>query len=185
MSRKGFTLIELAIAITLLALISAAVGSMYAVAFRNYQSQSQRQHFQKNINFTIDEINRDIKQAVSVPPTYDTFTNDPTHIILALPATDSSGNFIFNAGVLQKDYVVYYLSNGSVIKKTYAQPGSQRYAQNGSSKTLLSDVSGFVASFTPGGVPRQVTLGLTLSKVVSKRNISVSATTTADLRNSE
>jgi len=181
---KGFTLVELAIAIVILTVIMTAVSSVYAVALKNYQTQSQRSFFQKELNFASDQINRDIKQAVEVPATYDTFTLGPTAIILGLPASDSTGNFIYNANILQKDYVVYYLLGTDLHKKIYATGLSSRAGQNGSDIVILSDVTAMSANYMPGGIPRQVATSLTLAKTVTGRNVSVTATQTVDLRNS-
>lgn len=184
--KKGFTLIELIIAIALLTTVMMAVASIFSVVIKTYHLESQRGFFQKDLNFVSDNITRDIKQSQLVQ-SYAPYTLSSTTLILNLPALDSSGNFIYSGSQLQTDTVIYTQSGTGLIKILYPNQLSTRAVgvTPGSATTLISDnVSNLNFSYSPNiTAPRQVTFSITLSRTSGARTITLTGGDTADLRN--
>jgi len=182
MSNVGFTLIELVISMALLGIIMAAVMSLFSTAIKNYAVNSQKSFLQKELNFTIDSIGKDIKQAVEVPATHDgLFTTSGDTLILALPATDEDDNFVYTGNVLEKDYVVYWLLGSDLKKKVYANAlGTRTNSEN----IILSDVASLQYSYVPDAPPfSQVKINLSISRSVNNVSVSISGERTSNLRN--
>lgn len=188
MSKKGFTLIEMIIAIALLGIIMAAVSVIFTVSIKNYRNNIQKSSFQKDINFVIDNISKDIKLATSVPTEYDppTYTLSENTLILALPTIDESGNFVYVGNSPEKDYYIYYLSGNELKRKTFSSPLGIRAIMNEEEISLLSNVSQLQFSYLPGmSAADQVKVALTLSADINGRSITVSGERTANLRNKQ
>lgn len=180
--QSAFTLIELVISMALLGVIMAAVMSIFSTAIRSYAVNSQKSFLQKELNFTIDNIGKDIKQAVEIPANYDdTFTTNSDTLILALPATESDGDFIYTGGVLEKDYIIYWLSGSDLKKKVYANAlGTRTNSEN----TILSNVSSLVYTYTPDALPyTQAKISLTINRTVNNISVAISGERTSNLRN--
>lgn len=182
MRRGGYTLIELVISIAILAIIMAAVASIFMTSLKNYRTESQKSAFQRELNFTVDNIAKDVKLAAEAPGTYDTFELSSTVLILAVPAHDASKNFIYTGDVLEKDYIIYYLSGQDLKKKTYANLLGER--ESGET-TLLSNVSATDFSYSPGMIdPGQIKVTITQSVSVG-RTVTLTEERFANLRNKE
>lgn len=183
--KKAFTLVELLISISLLASIMVASTAIFVSATKNYQISITKSDFQKEINFTIDDIAKNVKSALSVPQTYDTFTTSQETLILSLPVLDTDGSFIYTGSVNEKDYFVYYLSGSDLHLKIYGNPAGIRSSQDGTDKILLSNITqSDIFSYSPSvSDASTVTTNLTLSKIVQKTNIKVTAKRVVNLRN--
>lgn len=180
--KKGFTLIELLISISILGVIMAAVGTLFVTVLKNYRTESQKAAFQREVNFTIDNIGKDIKEAASVPQNYDTFALSENTLILALPAVDDANNFVYSSGVLDKDYLIYYLSGTELKRKTYASNFGTRESGEIS---LLKNVSGFNLNYFPGATNAgQVKVSLTVTASAGKP-VTLTEERTANLRNKQ
>lgn len=180
-SQKAFTLVELVISMALLGVIMATVMSIFSTAIKNYTVNSQKSFMQKELNFTIDSVGKDIKQAVLVPANYDTFTTGVDTLILALPATDGSNNFIYTGETLEKDYVVYWLSGTDLKKRVYANALG---TNSNSESVILSDVSSLAYTYTPSAPnTTQVKINLVILRVVNRVDVGISGERTANLRN--
>lgn len=186
--KKGYTLIELLISISILAVIMAAVATIFITSIKNYRTESQKSTFQKELNFVVDNIAKDVKEAAEVPEK----TEDnvfflspaiPPVLILAIPATNSSNDFIYNVdGLMEKDYVVYYLSGQDLKRKIYANnSGSKESSDN----TILKNVSNLTFTYSPtffdaGQVKTEITVSIDVG-----RTVTLSAERLANLRNKE
>lgn len=184
LAKKGFTLIELLISMALLGVIFSAVATIFTSAVKNYETNSQKSLLQKDLNFAIDSIGNNIKEAVLVPQSQDTFSLSENTLIIALPAKDTNGNFIYSAGVIEKDYFIYYLSDNNLRKKIYANALGSRMDQNGHDTILISNVSTLNYTYLPNSTEAtQVKVDLSLEKAVGKRTVSISGAKTANIRN--
>jgi prepilin-type N-terminal cleavage/methylation domain-containing protein len=182
MRTRGYTIIELVISMAILAVIMAAVGTIFVTSLKNYRTESQKSVFQRELNFVIDNIVKDTKQATAVPENYDTFSLSQTVYILALPATNSSGDFLYNGGVFEKDYLVYYLSGNELKIKTYANANGQR---DDGEETLLKNASAVNFTYSPGLTNAgQITISITESVDVG-RTVTLTERRMANLRNKE
>jgi type II secretory pathway pseudopilin PulG len=186
MKKKGFTLVELAISIALLATIMVAVGAIFSVVIKTYHVESQRGFFQKELNFVSDAMVRDIKQS-HIVQNYDPYILSSDTLILSLPSLDDTDKFIYSGGNVLTDTVVYYRSGNSFYKILFANPLSKRAHGTflGFSTTLISgDVSNVTFTYSPNiNDPGQVTFSITLSRMVGKRNVTLTTKDTANLRN--
>jgi prepilin-type N-terminal cleavage/methylation domain-containing protein len=185
--KKGFTIVELVISMALLAIILVAVSSIFITAIKNYQISFARSTLQKEINFTVDDINKNIRIAAGVESTNGSGDNrGPNTLILSLPATDANGNFIYQSGVLQVDTFTYSLSSGNLHKKIKSTTGT-RLAQNNSDVVILNNVvntlSDPIFSYLPSDIPRQVQINLKVGRTVEKTNIRLTGSRLTDLRN--
>jgi prepilin-type N-terminal cleavage/methylation domain-containing protein len=180
--KKGYTLIELIISMAILAVIMAAVATIFVTSIKNYRTESQKSAFQRELNFVVDNISKDVKEAAEVPQNYDVFALAPTVLILAIPATNSSNNFIYTGEVLEKDYVVYYLLNQELKRKIYANPlGSRQSSEN----TIMKNVSNLAFTYSPGITNAgQVNTRVIVSANVG-RIVTLSVERLANLRNKE
>jgi prepilin-type N-terminal cleavage/methylation domain-containing protein len=186
MRSKGFTLIELLVVIALLGVILAALTSIYVSALKNNQMSFAKSGFQKDLNFTIDDLNKNIKQASGVLPAYGGDSLSTTTLIITLPAIDANGSFLYTNGglTLLTDTFVYTLSGTSLHKKIFAVASSVRYPQNNSDKIIATNVSRLYFSYYPTQVaPENIKTEIDISKVIEKTTVKVTGTTTAFMRN--
>jgi prepilin-type N-terminal cleavage/methylation domain-containing protein len=194
MRRKGFTLIEITIVILLLGIIFSVVTSIYVSALKNNKISFTKSGFQKDLNFTLDDLNKNVKQANAVITptlpaglgcvTYCTL-NDKT-LLLSLPAIDTNGSFKYSADgqTLLTDTFVYYLNGNILHKKIYANAASSRYSQNNTDKIIANNVSNLTFTYLPSSVaPEQVQTDMTMSLTVEKVNVRVTGTDIAFMRN--
>ena len=180
MRNKGFSLVELIIAIALLGTIMAAVMTLFVVGIKNYRRESQRNFMQKEINFTADDLGTQIKQAAEVPVTYDGTNRSAETLILALPAINEDEAFIYNGDSLLYDHVIYYLSEKDLYKKVV--PDSQSIREE-KEEPILGDVSKFECIYEPQTDTELATCTIETSKEVSGSTLSFRAIKTARLRN--
>ena len=186
MRKKGFTLVELIISMTVLSLILVAVASVFSVSIRTYQVESQRSMFQKELNFVTDAVSRDIKQSRLVQ-NYNPYILSSTTLILNLPSIDDSEGFIYSGGVPLTDTIVYYRSGASFYKVTFANPASRR-AHGGffgiTWKMIDENITNVSFTYSPSiSAARSVSFTITESAMVGKKNVILTAKSTANLRN--
>lgn len=191
--KKGFTIFEVIVTISLLAIITMVTSSIFVTALKNYQINFQKTNFQKDLNFVVDDIDKNVKLATNVQYSYDVFNSNPiagasNTLILELPSTDAAGNFIYISGALKKDVIVYYLENGALHRKIYASSSGIRYPQNNQDVILINNVinnaTSPLFSFLPDtSIAKQIKVDLKLGKMVEKTNVRLTGTRTATLRN--
>jgi prepilin-type N-terminal cleavage/methylation domain-containing protein len=192
--KNGFTLIEIIFAIAILGTILSVITTVYIISLKNNQISSTKSGYQKDLNFTIDDLNKNVKQAKAVIcrslpvalgcTTYCTLNN--TTLLLSIPAIDSAGSFKYTNGgqTLVTDTFVYYLSGNTLHKKTYADPSSFRYPQNNSDKIIAKDVTALTFTYLPAqSAAEQVQTTITMSRMVQDTNVRVSGTMLAFMRN--
>ncbi len=178
--KKGFTIIELAIATALLATILGAVAALFAVGLKNYRVESQRSFLQKELNFVADDIGNQAKQAYAVLENYDIYTRDSDTLILALPAIDVAESFIYSGENFTTDYIIYYLSDGTLYKKTIANENSKRQSRE---TEVLKNITNFNCLYTPYTATQEIECDIRLNKQISNVTINLQAHKTAKLRN--
>jgi prepilin-type N-terminal cleavage/methylation domain-containing protein len=184
-SRHGFTIIELTIGIAILGTIMAATVTMFVTGLKNYESNSQKSSFQKELNYTIDSIANDIKNGAGVAESYGGYTTSSDTLVVALPAT-SNDDFIYTGETLEQDYIVYYLDGGTVRKHTFGNALGDRSGINGNDSELLKDVSSVNFEYSPGiSSASQIKITMTLARQTGKVNVHLTESRTANLRNKQ
>lgn len=186
-NKKGLTLIELLIAIGLLTIIMSAISAIFAVAIKNYQVSIAQNNLQKNLNIVLDDISRNVKEAVEIPLSYESYNRTDSTLILAIPAIGTEQRFLYDeSGAIKKDYIIYQIIDNKLHKKTFTNADSERINQDGSDKTVLENIeTSGNPIFTFNDNNRHVKTKLSLSKVVSKTNVKASGTNIAVKRNEE
>lgn len=132
-NNRGFTIVELIVAITLLGIISVTFFSLITIMFanitRNNAVVDMTVNSQNLLRSTVDELRYSagvrqtsaISDANSPPGGWNT-SNDAFVIIIAQPAQDSSRNFIINplTGTPYINELVYYKQGTSLFRRTLA-----------------------------------------------------------------
>jgi prepilin-type N-terminal cleavage/methylation domain-containing protein len=191
-NKKGLTLIELLIAISLLAVIMSAISAIFAVSLKNYQVSIAQNNLQKDLNIVLDDISRNVKEAVELPLSYttasnETFNRSENTLILAIPAIGDQQRFLYDEnGAMKKDYIVYQIIDNRLHKKTFTDADSERINQDQSDKIVLENINTDVdAVFTFNDNNRHVETRLSLSRIASKTNVKASGMNVAVKRNEE
>lgn len=179
--KKGFTLVEVIIATAILGSLLAVVGGVFAVAVKNYQTETAKTNLYREINYAADAISNELKNGAVIPSSYDVYTLSQNTLIIGLPALDENENFIYTEGVLNKDIYIYTLSQGNLIKKVIPDPSSSREPKE---SVVLTNVSSVNFSYYPDiSNPIQVSFDINLALPVGKATAKANATRTANLRN--
>ena len=189
--KKGFTLIELMIAISIIATISMVSTVVYRTGLRSYPENFEKATIQSKLNFTSDSLADYTKRAVNTLQAYDTFNRNTNTVksilILQIPAlTDTTPpDFIYNGQVIEKDTIVYTLSGGNLVKRYYGNTHGKMAAETGTPKTILTNVSAFSCDYLDivNGEYSRVACTITVTKNIFGRNFSVTSKKTANLRN--
>jgi prepilin-type N-terminal cleavage/methylation domain-containing protein len=191
--KRGFTLIEVLISITILAVILLVLNAVYVAGIREFPRGFEKSKMQTDLNFSMDGIGMNIKDAFRSPSTYTngatTFSSGAgsyTHqnaLILELPAVNSSGDFIYSGSALQSDVIIYYLSSGNLYKRTYGNPSGRLSSETGQAKIILNNVTGFACTYTPSSNPITISCTANIGRNIYGKNISLTGIKTSNLRN--
>jgi len=183
---KGFTLVELLISIALLGVIISITSAVFSVALRSYRLNIQKSFFQKDMNFALDSIANNAKSASLITASKNGYASSQNTVILAIPAKDQSGNFVYTADVLEYDYYIYYLSNGSLHKKIYGNPNGSLSGQNNTDTTIMENVTNFSVTYSPDMANAQgITVILGVGRSVGNHDVSLSQQRSVNLRNKQ
>lgn len=109
--RRGFTLAELLVAISLSIIILSALYAVYVTSYRSYHNSINRAELDQNARISLERITRDLRQ-----------TNQ---ITTALPLTDTDplnpapSHIMFQDGhsTTQIQYIEYALSGNNLLRK--------------------------------------------------------------------
>lgn len=141
LNHDGMTLIELSIALLITAAMVTVIVSFAVDKLQQSSIQTMQQDLLSNAETGLNRITNDIRLAVaadannrwddphapSAPGDDFSWQSNATTIVLAVAAQDTSGNIIFDDPhdyVSAKNNVIYYLSNGSIWRRTLAAPNS-------------------------------------------------------------
>lgn len=131
MKKKGLTLIELLIVISLIGLIAAVIVSLYVTGFKTFREEMASSTVQSNGQTILDALTTDIKNGLQIEPAYDTYVSDADSIIIRIPAIDSSNNILYSGSDMLFDRIIYFYQDNSIHKIILADPSSSRYSKNG------------------------------------------------------
>lgn len=185
----GFSLIELLIGISLLAIVSLVIGNTYVNFLKGsvYQSEltnlaSQNKTATEEITFAIRQ-SRGIVTSASCQPGIQT---NASNIVLELWPLDVSQK-PFDPSGTNYDYIVYTLSSNQITKIVCPSVVSSRTAANHTITTNVSDANLYTYNLNGSQVAptsaNEVTINLTLQKTVITRSISNAQSRKVSLRN--
>jgi prepilin-type N-terminal cleavage/methylation domain-containing protein len=185
--KKGFTLMELMIAILILALVVSLSIEVFISVNYDYQKIAMYLNFYIKGRHALDVISKDCRTAIRIMDSYSGYTTSDTCLVLKVPSIDSMKNIInINKNF---DYIIYRSHNGDLWKIVIPGPGSSRAAQNKvferSESFNLSYNGAPVSSIAHKSTMPHITITITVSQNVRGKVYSVTPGTTVKLMNYE
>jgi len=155
LDQKGFTVVELAISISVTAILMAVIFGFMTNSLIQYTNDSNRANLINSAQTGFEKITNDIRLSASADdnnrwpdahaPSGDfSWTSDNDTLVLATAVEDTSGNIVFADPanyISQKNNVIYFLQNGNLYRRVVAAPGTN------SAKTTCP--TGFVTASCP------------------------------------
>jgi prepilin-type N-terminal cleavage/methylation domain-containing protein len=158
MNQRGFTLIELIVATTIIGILAIIVASFYVDRLIDYARSDTLIILQSNTKQALESMQRDVKAAQAIETTnqwpdphgpsgnqygWSSSTGSPSTVVLAVPTTDVNGNLQYvdaQHNVLQTNDVIYYVdgANKTLYRRVLANPICQPN-QGGSGTVNCSD----------------------------------------------
>lgn len=184
MVKRGLTLIELLITISLIGMILIVITSVYLTGFRTFREELASSTVQSNAQTILDAIVLDAKNGMLIEPAYDIYTTSADTIIIRVPAVNASREILYDGTDMFYDRVIYYYKNNEIHKVTFANPNSIRYKNNGKDSALDKNVLSMSFGYDPD--PTTATLvRVNLSSVikVGNRDKEITISGEARLRN--
>jgi prepilin-type N-terminal cleavage/methylation domain-containing protein len=184
---KAFSLVELLIAIAMLAVISLILGYVFVSHFKLFNNVKSLVEVSSSNKLVLDELISQIRESGAIASTCSgcgSFTTGSTTLILQLWPLDSN-NIPFEPTTNNYDYIIYYrdaVTNTNLIKKIIPDSSSNR---NASAKIMASDISNL--TFTYNNVDptlaNQITVNVQNSIKITGRTQTTSQQIKAVLRN--
>ncbi len=160
LGQKGFTIIEMTIAVVILGIIVVVISDMYLKGTISSKTEMARSKLQIEEKNALEGITNNVTLSTKIDSDYGSgaYTGGQQTLILDLPAIDSGNNFLYSGSQKVHDYIIYYLSGSDLHKLVYSSdPDSRLHSEDGSDQILLSDVKSL--SFTyDAALPNSVTV---------------------------
>ncbi len=189
LSRKGFTMVEMMIAVVILGMIVMVISDMYLKGTISSKTEMVKARLQIEEKNVLEGITSNVNLSTKIDSDYGggMYTGGQQTLILDLPAIDSSNNFLYSGSQKVHDYVIYYLSGSDLHKLVYSSnPQSRLHGEDGSDQVLLSNVKSL--SFTYDTTPPDsvtVTTDLTVQDTSQTPPLEVNVSSKALRRNSD
>jgi prepilin-type N-terminal cleavage/methylation domain-containing protein len=182
MKTKGFTLLEIVIAIAVLAIISLILATIIIRWGIHYKQQETQVGASLSNRFVLDEITTRIREsrAIADQITVDsqTYTSGSTILVLKPLSIDAEGNTI--AGTY--DHIIFYQDSAKLIKKVVPNAISKRLAVNQILTVNLKQVTFSYDNSTPQ-LANSVTIELTTKETQGGQTKEAQDQAKATLRN--
>ena len=108
-SQRGFTLLELLIALVLGSMVMAGLIELYSTGQKYFINESARSDIVRDGRSVLLWMSRDIKEAIQVMSSYDTYSTTTNSLVLRVPSIDADG-VILDIDT-DFDYIVYQLNS--------------------------------------------------------------------------
>ncbi len=176
--KNGFTLIEVVIVVALVGVASIILSNLFIGQNRLYRSETAELNVTGDARAALDDLDNYLRQANRTLASYSSFTAGSEVLILQIQSVDGSNRLV--AGTF--DNVVYYLSEGSLIRQVFPNALSSRPA---AAKKLASNVTGlnFTYNNTDYAQVTEVQTDLTISENAGLQTRSITISSKAKLRN--
>jgi len=117
--RKGLTMIELLVSVTIFLVVLLAIYQLFDTSHATYQSGTRKQEVQQQARLAMDEMVRALRMAGYVPENYDAdLTNDLTGTArLHVATANSIAAFGSLEGGNQSTVFLFCVSGNTVVKK--------------------------------------------------------------------
>jgi prepilin-type N-terminal cleavage/methylation domain-containing protein len=182
--KKGITLIETLIVMTLLGIVMPVIVSVYITGLKTYNQEFTQTQLQSSAQTILDTILNDTKNAQAVEETFNSHTTGPNTIILRVPAINSSQVIQYEDSQMLFDRIVYYYENNRIHKLVYANPSSTRFSENNTDKILATNILILNFTYDPDPIaPTLITATVSNAESVGKLTRSISVSGKARLRN--
>jgi len=184
-NQNGLTLMELIVTLAIISIMILVVAEVYVSGMVQSKADMKKAQLQIAGKSSLEGVTRNIKLASKVEATYDVYTTDSTHLILKIPAIDSSENFIYSGGARVNDYIVYYLDGKNLHKVIDAPNVSSRlHSQDGSDDILLNNVKSINFGYDmPAPNTVLVNINITVEDISQKVPIELNLNANGRLRN--
>lgn len=146
MSKNGYTLAEIIVALTLFALISGSIAFLYERGYMNYTQQSQRIEVLENLRIAVNRMSREIRQALPMQ-TLSSQTKASLKSILGRDPTEPV-NLMNNGEKIV--FVIDYQNQQKIISYYYDSAGKeiQRSVNGAGNNPVASNVTGLKFSYS-------------------------------------
>lgn len=183
---NGFTLMEVIVAIGLLALVSLLAGGVYLGQIRLFNRQNTQVDVisanQLILDDLVDEIRNASSVAASVTSGSDSYATGPDELVLQMIAIDQNGSLINNSF----DHLVYYLSGlttpKTLHKRLIPDPASSRQAYDDVKSVYVDNLVLGYDNLDPA-LATTIDISLTTVKKLEGKDKTTTTTTKAYLRN--
>jgi prepilin-type N-terminal cleavage/methylation domain-containing protein len=196
MKKRGVTLIELLITLSMIGFIGAVITSVYMTGFKTFKEEMASSMVQSNAQTILDAMTTDIKNGLQIEPEYtsdsgityktlDEASGEEASIIIRIPAIDNDQKILYSGSTMLFDRVIYYYDNNSIHKVIYANPSSSRSAKSGYDVILDSKVLVLTFAFEPDATSATLVTATISSNIAvsGNRTRSITITGQARLRN--
>lgn len=136
LNQKGFTVVELAIGISVAAILMALIFGFMTSSLVQYTNDTNRANLLNSAQTGFEKITNDIRLSANAddnnrwsdahgPSGNFSWTSDSDTLVLATATEDTSGNVIFADPanyISQKNNVIYYLQDGKLYRRVLAAP---------------------------------------------------------------
>lgn len=142
-NQKGFTVTEVAISISVAAILMTLIFGFMTSSLVQYTNDTNRANLLNSAQTGFEIITNDIRLSANTdtnnrwPDTYGpsgtfSWASDDDTLVLATAAEDTNGNIIFADQanyISQKNNVVYFLENGTLYRRVLASSDSNNAAK--------------------------------------------------------
>jgi prepilin-type N-terminal cleavage/methylation domain-containing protein len=182
MRNKGFTLLELVIAIGILSIISLILATIIIRFGIHYQKQQAEVQANLSNRFVLDEISTRIRESRAIADQIttggQTYTTGATTLVLKPLSIDADGNTI--AGTY--DYIIFYQNSTKLNKKVVPDTSSKRPAVNQVLTANLKQITLTYDNPTPASA-NSVTIDLRTEETLGGQTKEAQGQVKATLRN--
>lgn len=179
---RAFTLLEVLIAIALLALMLTILASFFVSATGTYEYQSAAMRQDREVRIVAQRIEENVREARAVADTHAfgmeaRATSDRT-LVLELPALDTEGEVIDG----YVDHIAFYAQGNIVYEEIDAAPGSARESGRRTLSSVIEELE-FSYDSAPASEVRAVIIDVVARALVREKEVQGSITRTLYLRN--
>lgn len=171
MKKRGVSLIELLIVMTLLGIMFTAFTSIYNNSIKTVREQMAQSQAQTEAQTILDRIQTEIKKGRTTDNTFGSYTLGSQVLIIQLPAINNyeDQNILYNGSNPILDRVIYYKSGNELHRKVIADPASARMNENNNDVILTNSISDLTFSYTKVNPTSTITIDVTTSLSIAKK----------------